>query len=143
MRESLLIRTALEVEAIRRVTQINDVALMATLEENLKAQAAALAASDLAFFYDLDEALHAHHFQRCSRRVRYVCWTPPARRSTAAADRAAGGRTSRGDARRAPPSGRRDRLAGPRVRRRRDARPPFMVARTVERALIEIEAKGG
>jgi DNA-binding GntR family transcriptional regulator len=62
VRESLLIRTALEVEAIRRVTLMNDTALMATLEENLKAQATALEAGDLALFYDLDEALHAAIF---------------------------------------------------------------------------------
>jgi DNA-binding GntR family transcriptional regulator len=41
---------------------MNVTGLMATLEENLKAQAASLAASDLALFYDLDEALHAAIF---------------------------------------------------------------------------------
>src|SRR5215471_16828798 len=45
VRESLFIRTALEVEAIRRVTQMADPAVMAALEENLAAQAAALEAS--------------------------------------------------------------------------------------------------
>lgn len=62
VRESLFIRTALEVEAIRRVTQIADPDLMAQLEENLAAQASALAAGDLVTFYDLDEALHAAIF---------------------------------------------------------------------------------
>ncbi|HEY1425960.1 MAG TPA: GntR family transcriptional regulator [Caulobacteraceae bacterium] len=62
VRESLLIRTALEVEAIRRVTQMGDTALMATLEDNLAAQTAALGNGDLALFYDLDEALHAAIF---------------------------------------------------------------------------------
>jgi DNA-binding GntR family transcriptional regulator len=62
VRESLFIRTALEVEAIRRVTQMGDAGLMAQLEENLSAQAAALKASDLVTFYDLDEALHAQIF---------------------------------------------------------------------------------
>jgi DNA-binding GntR family transcriptional regulator len=62
VRESLLIRTALEVEAIRRVTQMGDAGLMATLEDNLAAQAAALEKGDLALFYDLDEALHAAIF---------------------------------------------------------------------------------
>jgi DNA-binding GntR family transcriptional regulator len=62
VRESLFIRTALEVEAIRRVTQMADAGLMAQLEENLAAQAAALAAQDLVAFYDLDEAMHAAIF---------------------------------------------------------------------------------
>src|SRR5690349_1589518 len=52
VRESLFIRTALEVEAIRRVTQMADPALLAALEENLAAQAAALEAADLVAFYD-------------------------------------------------------------------------------------------
>lgn len=74
VRESLLIRTALEVEAIRRVTQIGDAALLATLEENLGAQAAALAQGDLALFYDLDEALHAAIFSalRAPRALRLL-----------------------------------------------------------------------
>jgi DNA-binding GntR family transcriptional regulator len=62
VRESLFIRTALEVEAIRRVTQAADPALLATLEDNLEAQAEALGSGDLALFYDLDEALHAAIF---------------------------------------------------------------------------------
>jgi GntR family transcriptional regulator, rspAB operon transcriptional repressor len=62
VRESLFIRTALEVEAIRRVTQAADAALMAQLEENLAAEASALKAGDLTRFYDLDEALHAMIF---------------------------------------------------------------------------------
>jgi DNA-binding GntR family transcriptional regulator len=62
VRESLFIRTALEVEAIRRVTQLADAALLAQLEENLVAQAGALQDADLVTFYDLDEALHAQIF---------------------------------------------------------------------------------
>lgn len=62
VRESLFIRTALEVEAIRRVTQIADRALLDRLEQNLVAQEKALKAEDLALFYDLDEALHAAIF---------------------------------------------------------------------------------
>lgn len=62
VRESLFIRTALEVEAIRRVTRMEDPVLLATLEENLAAQTAALDSGDLAVFYDLDEALHAAIF---------------------------------------------------------------------------------
>jgi DNA-binding GntR family transcriptional regulator len=59
VRESLFIRTALEIEAIRRVTQAADADLMAQLEENLAAEEAALKANDLTTFYELDEALHA------------------------------------------------------------------------------------
>jgi len=62
VRESLFIRTALEVEAIRRVTQAAEPALLVQLEENLAAQAEALKDGDLAVFYDLDEALHAAIF---------------------------------------------------------------------------------
>jgi DNA-binding GntR family transcriptional regulator len=62
VRESLFIRTALEVEAVRRVTLLADDDLMARLEDNLAAQAAALKAEDLALFYDLDEALHSAIF---------------------------------------------------------------------------------
>jgi len=74
VRESLFIRTALEVEAIRRVTQIADQALLAQLEENLAAQAAALQDADLVTFYDLDEALHAQIFSalRAPRALRLL-----------------------------------------------------------------------
>src|SRR3954454_20904429 len=59
VRESLFIRTALEIEAIRRVTQAADAELMEQLEENLAAEEKALKAGDLQEFYELDEALHA------------------------------------------------------------------------------------
>jgi DNA-binding GntR family transcriptional regulator len=62
VRESLFIRTALEVEAIRRVAQAADAKLVAELQDNLAGQARALAASDLALFHDLDEAMHATIF---------------------------------------------------------------------------------
>ena len=62
VRESLFIRTALEVEATRRVAQQADAALVAQLEANLAQQAEALARDDLVAFYDLDEALHATIF---------------------------------------------------------------------------------
>jgi DNA-binding GntR family transcriptional regulator len=62
VRESLFIRTALEVEAIRRVTQLADAAFLARLEENLTAQEAARKAGDFLAFYELDEALHAAIF---------------------------------------------------------------------------------
>jgi len=62
VRESLFIRTALETEAMRRLAAADDPALIARLEENLAAQAAALADDDLARFHDLDEALHAAIF---------------------------------------------------------------------------------
>jgi DNA-binding GntR family transcriptional regulator len=59
VRESMFIRTALEVEAIRRATKVADAALLDQLELNLKDQAAALHAGELAVFQDLDEVLHA------------------------------------------------------------------------------------
>ncbi|HZZ34926.1 MAG TPA: GntR family transcriptional regulator [Caulobacteraceae bacterium] len=62
VRESLFIRTALEVEAIRRVAQHVNAELIARLEDNLAAQQVALKAGDFATFYDLDEALHAAIF---------------------------------------------------------------------------------
>lgn len=62
VRESLFIRTALEVEAIRRVAQKADAQLMRQLDENIKKQAAALKRKDVAAFYELDEALHAAIF---------------------------------------------------------------------------------
>jgi GntR family transcriptional regulator, rspAB operon transcriptional repressor len=62
VRESLLIRTALEVEAIRRVTQKTSPQLVDELEKNLSAQNAALREGNLALFYDLDEAMHAAIF---------------------------------------------------------------------------------
>ena len=58
VRESLFIRTALETEAMRRLAAAVDDAFMARLDENIALQAEALADSDLARFYDLDEALH-------------------------------------------------------------------------------------
>lgn len=61
VRETLFIRTALEVEAVRRVTQFADRNLLRRLEENITAQAKALRSSrlDPALYDDLDEALHA------------------------------------------------------------------------------------
>ena len=62
VRESLFIRTALEVEAMRRVAAIADAAVMHVLDSNLDLQAAALKAGNMEAFYDLDEALHAAIF---------------------------------------------------------------------------------
>ena len=59
IRESLLIRTGLEVEAIRRVAQKADAGLLERLEENLRAQDAALKENDMVLLDDLDEAFHA------------------------------------------------------------------------------------
>jgi DNA-binding GntR family transcriptional regulator len=59
VRESLLIRTALEVEVIRRVTQMADDALIEELEQNLEEQAAAVKKVNMARLHDLDEAFHA------------------------------------------------------------------------------------
>ncbi len=58
VRESLFIRTALETEAMRRLAGLADADLIERLDENLAAQAAALADDDLPRFHDLDESLH-------------------------------------------------------------------------------------
>ena len=62
VRESLFLRTALEVEAMRRLAPAADAAVLARLDENIARQTAALAAGNLESFYDLDEALHAALF---------------------------------------------------------------------------------
>jgi len=59
VREALLIRTGLEVEAVRRVAQMADPQLLERLDANLEAQAAAVRANDMARLDDLDEAFHA------------------------------------------------------------------------------------
>lgn len=58
VREGLFIRMGLEVQAMREAATARTAGLIATLEANLEAQAAALRADDLRGFYDLDEALH-------------------------------------------------------------------------------------
>jgi DNA-binding GntR family transcriptional regulator len=62
VRESLLIRTGLEVEAIRRLTQTASPALLSQIERNLEAQARAIKARDMATLDDLDEAFHTMFF---------------------------------------------------------------------------------
>jgi DNA-binding GntR family transcriptional regulator len=62
VRESLFVRTALEVEAMRRLALSVDAAVLTALDANIAAQAKALRASNLEEFYDLDEALHAAIF---------------------------------------------------------------------------------
>jgi DNA-binding GntR family transcriptional regulator len=59
--EALFIRTALEVEAVKLVTQTADDALMARLDANIQAQSDALKEDklDLVRFDDLDEEFHA------------------------------------------------------------------------------------
>jgi DNA-binding GntR family transcriptional regulator len=59
VREALLIRTGLEVEAVRRVTQMADPELLQRLDKNLDAQAKAVRDNDMARLDDLDEAFHA------------------------------------------------------------------------------------
>jgi DNA-binding GntR family transcriptional regulator len=59
VRESLFIRAALEIEAMRRLAPAADAGLIERLDDNLAGQAAALDEDDLARFHDLDEALHA------------------------------------------------------------------------------------
>jgi DNA-binding GntR family transcriptional regulator len=61
IREALFIRMGLEVEAVKRITRDADPAVLDLLDENIAAQADALKKKqlDLAYFDDLDEALHA------------------------------------------------------------------------------------
>lgn len=59
VRESLLIRTALETEAMRRAATLAQASLMPALDANIADQERALRAKDFARFYDLDEAMHA------------------------------------------------------------------------------------
>lgn len=59
VRESLLIRTGLEVEAVRRVTTAADKALVEKLESNLHSQEKAIRSNDMALLDDLDEAFHS------------------------------------------------------------------------------------
>ncbi len=59
IREALLIRTGLEVEAVRRVTQTADADLLQRLEDNLEAQTAAVGANDMPLLDELDEKFHA------------------------------------------------------------------------------------
>ena len=62
VRESMLIRTGLEVEAIRRATQLADKDLLARLDENLEAQTAAVRGNDMVRLDNLDESFHATIF---------------------------------------------------------------------------------
>jgi DNA-binding GntR family transcriptional regulator len=62
VRESLFVRTALEVEAMRRLAPVADPQTLAVLDANIAAQVDALAKGNLEHFYDLDEALHAAMF---------------------------------------------------------------------------------
>jgi GntR family transcriptional regulator, rspAB operon transcriptional repressor len=58
VREGLFIRIALEIEAVRRATELNDKDLIATLQSNIAGQEAALACNDLEELYRLDQAMH-------------------------------------------------------------------------------------
>jgi GntR family transcriptional regulator, rspAB operon transcriptional repressor len=58
VREGLFIRMALEIEAVRRTTELRDPALNAELQNNVAGQEAALAANDLDELYRLDQAMH-------------------------------------------------------------------------------------
>ena len=62
VRESLFVRTALEVEAMRRLAPVANTKILSALDANIAAQVDALARGNLEQFYDLDEALHAAMF---------------------------------------------------------------------------------
>lgn len=59
LQQSLLIRTGLEVEVVRRVAPLVDQKLLDALKTNLDAQAVAVKRNDNATLDDLDEAFHA------------------------------------------------------------------------------------
>lgn len=63
IRDSLLIRTGLEVEAARRVATLADGELLGHLESNLKAQARAVREDDMVALDDLDTAFHTIIFR--------------------------------------------------------------------------------
>lgn len=70
IRDCLLIRTGLEVEAARRAAGLADSRLYSELDSNLAAQDTAAARQDLQGLYELDEAFHAIIFSRlCSSRA--------------------------------------------------------------------------
>lgn len=58
IRDHILIRTGLEIEAVRRSAQAATSALIARLEENIRAQGVALRQKDWERLDDLDEAFH-------------------------------------------------------------------------------------
>ena len=62
VRESLFVRTALEVEAMRRLAPVAGSQILDVLDANIASQMDALASGNLEQFYDLDEALHAAIF---------------------------------------------------------------------------------
>ena len=62
VRESLLIRTALETEAMRRAASLGETPMHEALDANIREQERALKAGDFVRFYDLDEGLHAAIF---------------------------------------------------------------------------------
>ena len=63
VREGLFVRMGLEAQAMRQVASSHTAQLMAELDANIAAQAAALADGDLPGFYDLDEDLHQAIFR--------------------------------------------------------------------------------
>jgi DNA-binding GntR family transcriptional regulator len=63
VRESMLIRTGLETEAVRRVTQNADAGLLRELDANLEAQEDAVRRDDMVRLDDLDEQFHATIFR--------------------------------------------------------------------------------
>jgi DNA-binding GntR family transcriptional regulator len=67
IRDSLFIRRALELEAVRQATALNDPFLHDTLRANLEEQEEALAAGDIRRLYHLDKAMHAAIFSAAGR----------------------------------------------------------------------------
>ena len=67
VREGIFIRMGLEAQAMREVAASRTDRLMAELDANIAAQAAALADGDLTRFHDLDEDLHEAIFSAADR----------------------------------------------------------------------------
>jgi GntR family transcriptional regulator, rspAB operon transcriptional repressor len=58
IRDSLMIRTGIEIEAVRRAAQLASGELIAKLDDNIKQQSAAVQANDMPKLDDLDEGFH-------------------------------------------------------------------------------------
>ena len=86
VRESLFVRTALEVEAMRRLAALANASVLNVLDANIASQVQALSSGNLEQFYDLDEALHAAMFGALKTLARFVCSKPHALRLTGCVD---------------------------------------------------------
>ncbi len=104
VREALLIRTGLEVEAVRRVAQQADGQLLKRLDENLDAQAAAIRDNDMALTRRPRRSVSRHDHRRAQLATRAAAARLGTRVARPAAlPCAAGRRPAKRDAQRASP----------------------------------------